>query len=67
MNLKQIITYLIFTAVAIGLLVLAVSIIRGAVSLAGGLLNTILAIIVILALVAIVAWMLSYAKKSSKK
>ena len=67
MNLKKIITYLIFAAVAIGLLVLAVSIIRGAVSLAGGLLNTILAIIVILALVAIVAWMLSYAKKSSKK
>ena len=67
MNLKKIITYLIFAAVAIGLLVLAVSIIRGAVSLAGGLLNTILAIIVILALVAIVAWMLSYAQKSSKK
>ncbi len=67
MNLKKIITYLIFAAVAIGLLVLAVSIIRGAVSLAGGLLNTILAIIVILALVAIIAWMLSYAKKSSKK
>ena len=67
MNLKKIITYLIFAAVAIGLLVLAVSIIRGAVSLAGGLLNTILGIIIILALVAIVAWMLSYAKKSSKK
>ena len=67
MNLKKIITYLIFAAVAIGLLVLAVSIIRGAVSLAGGLLNTILAIIIILALLAIVAWMLSYAKKSSKK
>ena len=67
MNLKKIITYLIFAAIAIGLLVLAVSIIRGAVSLAGGLLNTILAIIIILALLAIVAWMLSYAKKSSKK
>ena len=67
MNLKKIITYLIFAAVAIGLLVLAVNIIRGAVSLAGGLLNTILGIIIILALVAIVAWMLSYAKKSSKK
>jgi hypothetical protein len=67
MNLKKIITYLIFAAIAIGLLVLAVNIIRGAVSLAGGLLNTILAIIIILALVAIVAWMLSYAKKSSKK
>ena len=67
MNLKMIITYLIFAAVAIGLLVLAVNIIRGAVSLAGGLLNTILAIIIILALLAIVAWMLSYAKKSSKK
>ena len=67
MNLKKIITYLIFAAVAIGLLVLVVNIIRGAVSLAGGLLNTILAIIVILALVAIVAWMFSYAKKSSKK
>ena len=67
MNLKKIITYLILAAVAIGLLVLAVSIIRGAVSLAGGLLNTILAIIIILALLAIVAWMLSYAKKSSKK
>jgi hypothetical protein len=67
MNLKKIITYLILAAVAIGLLVLAVNIIRGAVSLAGGLLNTILAIIIILALLAIVAWMLSYAKKSSKK
>ena len=67
MNLKKIITYLIFAAVAIGLLVLAVNIIRGAVSLAGGLLNTILASIIILALVARVAWMLSYAKKSSKK
>ena len=67
MNLKMIITYLILAAVAIGLLVLAVNIIRGAVSLAGGLLNTILAIIIILALLAIVAWMLSYAKKSSKK
>jgi len=67
MNLRKLMTWIVFAAIAIGLLVLAVKIISGAVSLAGGLLNTILGIVVILALVAIVAWMLSYAKKTSRK
>ena len=67
MNKKKLITCIIAAAVAIGLLVLAVNLIRDAVSVAGGLLNTVLGIIVILALVAIVAWMFSYARRSSKK
>ena len=58
---------LLRAAIPIVLLVLAaiivIRLITGAFRLVGGALNTILGIVVVLALVAIVIWMFSYAKK----
>ena len=53
-------------AVFILLIVLLVKIIRGALAIAGGLLNTVLGIAIVLAMLGIVVWMLSYAKKHKK-
>lgn len=50
--------------VALGLIILAVRIISGAVVLVGGLFNAVLGVVVVLALVAIVIWMFSYAKRN---
>ena len=61
------ITKILIAVAAAALLILAatilVKLIKGAFALAGGVLNTILGIVIIVALVAIVIWMLSYAKK----
>ena len=66
MNAKKIGGLLIALALVIGGIVLAVKLISGALALAHGALNTILGIVVILALVAIVIWMFAYAKRTRK-
>lgn len=62
--MKRIITLVISALVVIGLIILGLRIISGAVSLVGGLFNAVLGVAVVLALVAIVIWMFSYAKKN---
>lgn len=63
MNLKKIGGLILALAIIVCGVVLAVKLISGALSLVGGLFNTILGILVIVALVAIVIWMFRYAKK----
>ena len=53
----------IFALAVIGLLVLLVKIVAGAITLVGGFLNVILGVAVVVAMVLIVLWMFSYAKK----
>ena len=53
--------------VLVGAVVLAVKLISGVFAVASGALNTVLGVAVILALVVIVIWMFSYAKKKSGK
>ena len=50
--------------VIVGALTLGIKLISGAISLVSGLFNTILGIAVIIALIIIVVWMLSYAAKN---
>ena len=66
MNAKKIGGLILALALLVGGVILAVKLISGAFSLVGGLFNTILGILVILALVAIVIWMFQYAKKARK-
>ena len=66
MNLKKIGGLVLALALLIGGVILAVKLISGALALAHGVLNTILGVILILALVAIVAWMFSFARKIRK-
>lgn len=66
MNFKQLLPTALAAVVVIGLLVLLFRLIAGAFALASGLLNTLLGLAVVVALVAIVAWMFSYAKKHKK-
>ncbi len=66
MNLKKIGGLILALALIVGGVILAVKLISGALALAHGVLNTILGVLVILALVAIVLWMFSYAKKMRK-
>ena len=66
MNLKKIGALVLALVLIVGVVVLAVKLISGALALAHGLLNTILGVALILALIAIVAWMFSYARKSKK-
>ncbi len=66
MNAKKIGGLILALALLVGGVILAVKLISGALALAHGILDTILGIVVILALVAIVAWMLAYAKKNRK-
>ena len=46
---------------------LIVKLIQGTAGIVGSLFNTVLGIVVVLALVIIVVWMFAYAKKSRKK
>ena len=62
MDLKKIGGLVLAALLIIGV-ILAVKLISGALALVHGLLNTILGVVVILALVAIVIWMFRYAKK----
>ncbi len=66
MNLKKIGGLILAALLLIGGIVLAVKLISGALALAHGVLNTILGVVVILALLAIVAWMFAYARKKRK-
>ncbi len=59
-NIKGILFAVILIALIVGAITLVIKLVSGA-------LNTILGIVVILALVAIVVWMFSYAKKMRKK
>ena len=63
MDLKKIGGLVLAALLIIGGVILAVKRISGALALVHGLLNTILGVVVILALVAIVIWMFRYAKK----
>ncbi len=67
MSTKDISRLAVLAAVVIFGIVFLVKLVSGAVSLVSGLANTILGILVIVALVLIVLWMFSYAKKMSKK
>ena len=62
--MKKLVAIIISALVVVGLVVLAAKLISGAVSLVGGLFNTLLGVAVILALVAIVIWMFRYASKN---
>ena len=66
MNAKKIGLLLVALALIIGGVILAAKLISGAIALVGGLFNTILGILVILALIAIVIWMFRYAKRKGK-
>ena len=62
MNRKTL--YVLLTAaVVIGLLVLLIRIVSGAVSIVGGAFNTLLGLAVVAALVVIVVWMFAYARR----
>ena len=66
MNAKKIGALALAIVLVVGVLILAVKLISSGLALAHGVLNTILGVVLILALVAIVAWMFSYAKKRKK-
>lgn len=66
MNLKKIGGLILAALLLIGGVILAIRLISGAFALVHGALNTILGIVVILALLAIVAWMFAYARKNRK-
>ena len=66
MNARKIGSLLVVLALVIGGIVLAVKLISGTLALAHGVLNTILGVVVLLALAAIVIWMFAYAKKARK-
>ena len=66
MNWKKLGGLLLALVLIVCGVILAVKLISGALSLVGGLFNSVLGILVILALVAIVIWMFQYAKKMRK-
>jgi ABC-type multidrug transport system permease subunit len=66
MNFKQLLPTVLAAVAVLGLLVLLFRLLTGVFALASGLLNTLLGLAVTVALVAIVAWMFSYAKKRKK-
>ena len=66
MNLKKLGGLILAAILLIGGVILAVRLISGAFALVHGALNTVLGIVVILALLAIVAWMFAYARTHRK-
>ena len=66
MNAKKLIGLILSLAIVVGVAVLAIKLLSGALALAHGVLDTILGVVLILAMVAIVVWMFSYAKKKKK-
>lgn len=66
MNLKKLGGLILALALIVGGVILAVKLISGALALAHGVLDTILGVVLILALAAIVLWMFSYAKRKRK-
>ena len=67
MSTKQVSRLVILLAVVISCVVLLVKLIQGTAGIVGSLFNTILGIVVVLALVIIVIWMFAYARKMRKK
>ena len=67
MNKKAAPFLILVTLAAVLLVVVLVKLLSGAVTIVSGAFNTVLGIVVILALVFIVAWMFSYARRSGKK
>ncbi len=63
MNLNKRGDLLLAALLIVGGIVLAVKLISGAFALVHGALDTVLGVVLILGLVAIVAWMFAYAKK----
>lgn len=63
MDKKKLLTAVITGVILLGVLIVAVKLIRGAVTVVTGALNAVLGIAVVAALVVIVIWMLSYARK----
>ena len=61
-NIGKLVGAVVVLAAVIGVIVLAVRLVSGAISL-GGLIQAVLGIAVLAALVAIVIWMFNYAKK----
>lgn len=66
MNAKKILGLVLSLAIVVGVAVLAIKLLSGALALAHGVLDTILGVVLILAMVVIVVWMFSYAKKKKK-
>ncbi len=66
MDIKKIGRLILAALLIIGGIILAVKLISGAFALLSGALDTILGIVVILALAAIVIWMFRYAAKNKK-
>ena len=66
MSTKQISRLVVLTAVIISLVVLLVKLIQGTAGIVGSAFNTVLGIVVVIALVIIVIWMFAYAKKNRK-
>lgn len=64
MKKSGIVLSVIAAFLAIAALVIIIKLIKGAFALAGGVLNTVLGIIIVVAIVAIAIWMLSYASKN---
>ena len=62
-NIGKLVGAVVVLAAVIGVTVLAVRLVSGAISLVGGLIQAVLGIAVLAALVAIVIWMFNYAKK----
>ena len=67
MSTKQISRLVVLVAVIVSLVVLLVKLIQGTAGIVGSLFNTVLGIVVVLALVIIVIWMFAYAKKKGNK
>jgi hypothetical protein len=66
MSTKQISRLVVLAAVIISLVVLLVKLIQGTAGIVGSAFNTVLGIVVVIALVIIVIWMFAYAKKNRK-
>ena len=60
---KSVVWMLLAAIVVVGVIILAIRLISGAFSLLGGAVNAVLGIVLLIALAAIVIWMLSYAKR----
>ncbi len=67
MSTKQISRIVVLLVVVVSCVVLLVKLIQGTAGIVGSLFNTVLGIVVVIALVIIVIWMFAYAKKMRKK
>ena len=63
MNIRKLVSAVIALALIIVLAVILIKHLTGAVSLVSGAFNTVLGIVLVLAMVVIAVWMLSYAKR----